>query len=852
MVSCARLEGEAPHIIPVSIRKTIHSIREIVGNHSDADIYAALKECNMDPNETVQKLLNQDPFHEVRRKRDKRKEFTGYELAVDPRKHTESNHREKSNNSMHLNAHRGGFTRSYVPDARVNKEFRVVRDNRVNQTLKKDAKLDSVQRSLGKEHVKANIFEKSILDDLGLSQDMKTARSQGLDHEKNFSRSSRSVSSPPEKIAATPQSSKSEPERAVLISSAINSSSASTSSVIGVYSTLDPVHVPSPASRSAITVGAIRREIGAVGIRKQSSDGLSTNSAVSNNSLPVSLGGEIILASADSPRYPATNIKSSQVNQVPIPDTVMPTTTNRRIASVQSNSKHLQSFNHQRAMPPNMEWKPKIQKLKTESSCAIEVSSALPSSNENELSSNLVDATDLTNKLSHVNVHGEQHVIIPQHLRVPEAEFIKLTFGSFGDGSESSKEFLSTQQSIDSAEQSEVTPSVSNSASVPVGPNEETSSEIVYADYQAGTSRSVSPASAEDLERPSSQNNESLNPQNIESYADIGLVRSHSPPYSSQQPQRLHEIPSIPNFSPYGTEASYVTPFFQTTLEDNARGHCLASPAEILNLHAPNMNSLTTATITQQQQQAPQQQQQALTQIYPQIHISHYPNFMPYRHILSPLYGPPMAMPNYSSNPAYAHPSAGSSYVLMPGGTSHLPTGGIKYPPSQYKPLPTGSPTAYGNYSSPAAFAIGTPSPIGGPTGLEDVTRIKFKDNNIYVPNQQADASDMWMQNARELAGLQTPYYNLSGHGAHPTAFVSAQAATAGSGHTSFNAVAAAAQPPPMQYPGMYHTPQPASIPGPHHLVHQQVPAPVGMAAGGQVGAFQQTQLGRLNWTANF
>ncbi|KAJ0890951.1 putative GBF-interacting protein [Helianthus annuus] len=30
----------------------------------------------MDPNETTQKLLNQDPFHEVKRKRDKKKEVT--------------------------------------------------------------------------------------------------------------------------------------------------------------------------------------------------------------------------------------------------------------------------------------------------------------------------------------------------------------------------------------------------------------------------------------------------------------------------------------------------------------------------------------------------------------------------------------------------------------------------------------------------------------------------------------------------------------------------------------------------------------------------------------------------------
>jgi hypothetical protein len=42
-----------------AIQSTIQSIKEVVGGHSDADIYAALRECNMDPNETTQKLLNQ-------------------------------------------------------------------------------------------------------------------------------------------------------------------------------------------------------------------------------------------------------------------------------------------------------------------------------------------------------------------------------------------------------------------------------------------------------------------------------------------------------------------------------------------------------------------------------------------------------------------------------------------------------------------------------------------------------------------------------------------------------------------------------------------------------------------------
>lgn len=45
--------------IPSGVRKTIQNIKEITGNHSDDEIYAMLKECSMDPNETTQKLLFQ-------------------------------------------------------------------------------------------------------------------------------------------------------------------------------------------------------------------------------------------------------------------------------------------------------------------------------------------------------------------------------------------------------------------------------------------------------------------------------------------------------------------------------------------------------------------------------------------------------------------------------------------------------------------------------------------------------------------------------------------------------------------------------------------------------------------------
>ncbi|KAG0463710.1 hypothetical protein HPP92_019779 [Vanilla planifolia] len=53
------MSGVSRVSIPNSVRKTIQNIKEIAGNHSDEEIYAMLKECSMDPNETAQKLLFQ-------------------------------------------------------------------------------------------------------------------------------------------------------------------------------------------------------------------------------------------------------------------------------------------------------------------------------------------------------------------------------------------------------------------------------------------------------------------------------------------------------------------------------------------------------------------------------------------------------------------------------------------------------------------------------------------------------------------------------------------------------------------------------------------------------------------------
>lgn len=69
------------------------------------------------------------------------------------------------------------------------------------------------------------------------------------------------------------------------------------------------------------------------------------------------------------------------------------------------------------AQQPNMEWRPK-------SSQSSRVSNSLTNQNKTEVAI-------LSESLATSNVSEDQHVIIPEHLRVPDCEKTNLVFGSF-------------------------------------------------------------------------------------------------------------------------------------------------------------------------------------------------------------------------------------------------------------------------------------------------------------------------------------------------------------------------------------------------------------------------------------
>jgi hypothetical protein len=55
-------KGSSLSGIPAASRKMVQSLKEIVTNIPDNEIYATLKDCNMDPNEAVSRLLSQGFF----------------------------------------------------------------------------------------------------------------------------------------------------------------------------------------------------------------------------------------------------------------------------------------------------------------------------------------------------------------------------------------------------------------------------------------------------------------------------------------------------------------------------------------------------------------------------------------------------------------------------------------------------------------------------------------------------------------------------------------------------------------------------------------------------------------------
>ncbi|XP_018492538.2 uncharacterized protein LOC108862793 isoform X3 [Raphanus sativus] len=867
-------------------RKLIESIREIVGNHTDADIYTALRESDMNADEAVQKLIYQDPFHEVKRRRDRKKEVAVLVEPADEKKPIENVTVEVNVRTQpEHNVRRGGYTRNVFPRSTAprnefprnhaprnefprnafsrnaaprnafprnpatgsKREFRVVRDNRSNPNVGEELKRTSAQSSgLNISKGMASQNQKGLIGGLG---DRRSPGVQDLAEDRSAAADVR--------IRDTEITPLQHPTRKELSDgkqTARGVTLASTDSVIGVYSSsTDPVHVPSPVSRSS-PVGAIKREVRGGGFGGKPSENVGKDPSAD------SLSGSSIRKTGTTNAYRSSspNSKIDQVSQTTLRESVLPSggEKNRPLLNRQrgnrgsQNARTQQVGGHTKVVSQNKEWKPKaIQKPVGHNPGVIGTPAKSQAGRSDDSSINMEsEAVKVQDKLSHVHISESQNVIIADHIRVPETDRCQLTFGSFvQEFSSSINPESAFQKSCSSEELRETDRSspVSSPETITDSPGDK-SIDILDDHVRVSESDSrVSVASEQQLPEEKEANRS----DNLEEYSEIQLLNRNGPHYTPSEFEQQQDPPELQKVSQaYGNHGSYDLPYFSPAVSENVRGQGLPSQQEVLSTQMVNNGPSSTIPMLQQQQQQ-QQHQASMQQMYPQVQVAHFPNLMPYRQFVSQVYVPQMPMPGYSGNPAaYAHPSNGNSYVLMPGGGgSHPGSNGVKYGIQQFKPVPTGGPTGFGTYNSPNGYQINSPNVVGNAMGLEDPSRMKYKDGNIYVPNPQAETSDIWMQNPRDLSSLQSPpYYNVAGqtpHGAYLPSHTS---------HPSFNA---AAQSPQMQFQGLFHPPQPGAMANPHHMgpgLGGNVGVGVVPSPPSQLGAYQQSQLGHPNWGANF
>ncbi|XP_010942572.1 GBF-interacting protein 1-like isoform X4 [Elaeis guineensis] len=884
--------------IPSNVRKTIQNIKEIAGNHSDEEVYAMLKECSMDPNETTQRLLLEDTFHEVKRKRDKRKEN-----IRDP---ADSRWRQGVQGRGGRSG-RGNYSSRYSSNDIVGgRNVTSRKENGVGTDSGNKSSLSAIPDTENKSSISISSSVPGLANgpsnvDHPISSHSCTSQVSGVSQIASKEESSAAENNKLGKTSLISDDVKSGSASGQSVPGSGQSVSSKAASVSGGYaSSSDPVLLPSLDTCSPGDAGTIKHVIGS----QRTVVETATKAASCDISGPelLSLHRKGFSDISHSPVHGKVRSRSqgSEVHQVSdtshAASSSLSGPTGSRPSSTYS-SRSQQLTGSQKAVVANKEWKPKSTHTNSAQASGTpgtsDVSTVVEAVSESRpvLSENTT--LKLEKKLDELQLLDRQHVIIPNHLQVPESERHGLSFGSFessfnlsigfANGPASDKSTAPPPELSQEIEGNVEDPSSSRDASP-------TFQEVDYPDHPQSPSQVPENFSCREADIPSSvpaapeydQSKEaaSLAPEGPQysvvhtapSYSAFGLVPqmlgSQLAAFESSESQ-THDTTRLPSFvvqQPFDPSSSYYTQFYRPTADAEGRfspflapgatkynGNIAVLPAQTGQAPQEGGNSvvLSTAGSTSLATQAagvmpssvavPQQPVPVFRQPAG-VHISHYPpNYIPYSQYFSPFYVPPPALHHFLSNAAFPQqPPTGSVYP--PGAAAATP---VKYSISQYKPgtntgnsALVGMPTGYGTYnSSPAGYAPNPAVSSGNSTGNEDPTASQFKENNVYMPGQQqSEGSAVWIPAAagRDISSLQaSSFYSFPPQGPHMT-FAPTQA-----GHGAFS--------------GLYHPTPTVAAAAVHPLLQQsQTVAGAVEMVGPPSGVYQQPQRAQINWTNNY
>lgn len=871
--------------IPNNMKKMIQNIKEITGNHSEDEIYAMLKECSMDPNETAQRLLFQDPFHEVKRKRDKRKE------NVNNREPTESRWRPGSQGRGSRGG-RANFSPRYPShDAGGGKNSVTGRDYGTGQVAEKGAgpSLPTSQETKIKETtpaaspitVMANgpsdvaSGSTSVVNSYdfpagsGLNQPEANAMTVGISKSGSVPSTIDANKNPTIAFGAGP------------IQGRPAASSRTSSSSTVCFSSSDPVLVPSNDSRLPGAVGAIKREVGSHRTPSESTATSEIGSSFLHGKMPTNSQGVVKTQLTESSQPSCVIHNVSSVSRPP-----------------SNYSSRSQEIVGSQKVGSNKEWKPKPTNSNAAQGSGMAATSEVPTvlveatAQSHPVSSSLdmEEATSkLQTKLGELHLPQRQHVIIPNHIHVPESERTKLSFGSFDASFGVTSNNVGDQESEKSSTPvSETSQVIEETVEEQAASNQNTLTAARVGDYP---DHPQSPTHVQENLSVEGDVSAGAVPECTESKQDTALLSGGqqysmvhtSPNYSfglvppmlgnqfasfensDSQARDVSRLPSFVVQQPFDPASYYaqfyrsgadgdgrVSPFTSSGVANKYNGNIAVLPPHTSQSLQEGGNSLVMSTagptplVTQAaglMQSSIAVTQQPLPVFRPPtgIHISPYPpNYIPYGPYFSPFYVPPPAIHQYLSNGAFPQqPQAGSVY---PSPQAAAGTG-AKFSLPQYKPgtntgnsTHIGMPSGYAPYgSSPAGYTPSSAAAAGNSTANEDLGASQFKESNVYMTGQQSEGSAMWMAGGgREIPSLPaSSFYNLPPQGQHVT-FAPTQA-----GHGTFA--------------GIYHPAQAVTAATVHPLLQQSQTMAGAVEMGGPAASvYQQPQHAQINWPSNY
>ncbi|XP_060188258.1 GBF-interacting protein 1-like [Lycium barbarum] len=686
-------------IIPRNLRKTINDIKEIAaGKHTDEDIYAMLKECNMDPNDTAQKLLYLDTFHEVKRKRDRNKAKASSRTSEDYRWMSGMQQRGARECRERISA-------NYVTDDASGRRY-IKKENGVNSSKDRRSKTSiPVARKTEDANIhrnKESAVEVSADDPSHVSRVTsfvnvnKLAKVSTLPHSlinHNLNLDPGPTPTPTPTFAPGTRFN----DKTVISRPNELVTSTTSASVSGVYSSAsDPVLVPALNPRNPGTVGTIKREIG--------SQRTATDSTVS----PVNEGRSD--ACQGAPQSTRAIIRTVNYKN---------TTGPKESQGVSATAKKPVAINHESQHSKQVKGH----------SEAVAKGAHLPSLSK--LNSSVEQAVpQLDMKSEKLNISARrQPVIFPNHLQVPESFRSGLTFGSLDP---------QLDPSISCGKDSKPVETVPANDSTSMEPRscQDASSAAQGGDYP-------------DNLRSHQHGSENISPFEVSgasSVYDPSKLEKCPPSAASQLPL----LQSPPDYS-----LGFVPPMLGPQLV------CIeGTEQQGGNSQAPL--TLGSNPPVAQPIGLGQSSVSVPPHLFPLVRQPFPPNYIPYNPYIPHLYMPqsahqflgPGGFPQQpSATNFYMSPSVTAAGVKLPLPSLYKPAaiaGNLNH---------FGVPTGYSSYGSSTVSYNGTPAPVCSASN-ENLTASELKEKNVYsMPKQNEDSHSRNSAPGRDPSMLQTNYF---------------------------------------------------------------------------------------------